>query len=68
MTIKGKIISVEQVEFNVDNKRATYEILTDNSSSARLYLEPSDRIPKEGDIFLAITDSDGNATNYTFND
>ena len=68
MTIKGKIISVEQVEFNVDNKRTTYEILTDNCSSGRLYLNQEDRVPKEGDNFLAITDSDGNAINYTFND
>jgi uncharacterized protein VirK/YbjX len=68
MTLKGKIVIIDQVDFNSENKRSTYEILTDNSSSGRLYLNSDDRVPKEGDSILAITDSDGNALNYTFND
>lgn len=68
MILKGKIIFVEQVDFYPDNKRATYEILTDNSSSGRLYLDADDKVPKEGDNILAITDSDGNAINYAIND
>jgi len=68
MTIKGKVVFIEQVDFNPENKRATYELLTDNSSSGRLYLDADDKVPKEGDNILAITDSDGNAINYAIND
>jgi hypothetical protein len=67
MTIKGKVIEVDQIDFNPQNKRSIYEILTDNSSSVKLYLDPEDIVPKEGDNILAITDSDGNATNYSIN-
>ena len=67
MTIKGKVIDVEQIDFNPENKRSIYEVLTDNSSSVKLYLDPNDIIPKDGDNILAITDSDGNAMNYSIN-
>jgi hypothetical protein len=68
MTIKGKVVFIEQVDFNHENKRATYELLTDNSSSGRLYLDADDRVPKEGDSIFVITDSDGNAINYAINE
>lgn len=68
MTLKGKVTYIEQIDFNADNKRSTFELLTNNGSSGRLYLDPSDRVPKEGEDIIAITDSDGNALNYTIND
>jgi hypothetical protein len=67
MTIKGKVVHIEQTDFNPENKRAIYELITDNSSACTLFLDPADVIPKEGDNFLAITDSDGIAVNYAIN-
>jgi hypothetical protein len=68
MTLKGKVTAVELVEFNSAKKTFTYEFLTENSSSGRLYLEGDDRVPKKGDTIIAISDSDGNVLNYSFND
>ena len=68
MTLKGKVASVELVEFNSAKKTFTYEFLVENSSSGRLYLDADDRVPVKGDTIIAITDSDGNAINYTIND
>jgi len=67
MKITGNILNVELVEVDKKNNINVFEVLTDNSSSGRIYLYNEEKIPQKGESIVAISDSDGNILNYSIN-
>ena len=67
MKITGNILNVELVEVDKKNNINVFEVLTDNSSSGRIYLYNEEKTPQIGENIVAISDSDGNILNYSIN-